>query len=75
MARKQYSADFKTKVALEAIKGQKTINEIASTYELHPTQITQWKKRESSHFCVSQAESPARNDSIFDLHKILNSLE
>jgi transposase-like protein len=45
MARKQYSAEFKTKVALEAIKGQKTINEIASAYELHPTQITQWKKQ------------------------------
>jgi transposase-like protein len=45
MARKQYSAEFKTKIALEAIKGQKTINEIASTHELHPTQITQWKKQ------------------------------
>jgi transposase-like protein len=45
MVRKQYSAEFKAKVALEAIKGQKTINEIASTYELHATQITQWKKQ------------------------------
>lgn len=43
--RKQYSAEFKAKVALEAIKGNKTINEIASHYEVHPNQITQWKKQ------------------------------
>jgi transposase-like protein len=43
--RKQYSSGFKMKVALEAIKGQKTANEIASEYGVHPTQIAQWKKQ------------------------------
>jgi transposase-like protein len=43
--RKRYSADFKSKIALEAVKGTKTINEIASTHGLHPNQITQWKKQ------------------------------
>jgi transposase-like protein len=43
--RKRYSAELKTKVALEAIKGQKTTNEIAAEYGVHPTQITQWKKQ------------------------------
>jgi putative transposase len=43
--RKQYSNAFKVKVALEAIKGQKTANEIASEYGVHPTQIAQWKKQ------------------------------
>jgi transposase len=42
---KKYSSDFKAKVALEAIKGQKTINEISSEYGVHSTQITQWKKQ------------------------------
>jgi transposase len=42
---KKYSSDFKVKVALEAIKGQKTINEISSEYGVHSTQITEWKKR------------------------------
>jgi putative transposase len=42
--RKQYSAEFKAKVALEAIRGQKTINELASEYSVHPTQIGLWKK-------------------------------
>jgi len=43
--RKIYSADFKAKVALAAIKGQQTINEIASTYSVHPNQVAQWKKQ------------------------------
>lgn len=45
MQRKQYSGEFKAKVALEAIKGLKTLNELASQYEVHPNQITQWKKQ------------------------------
>jgi transposase-like protein len=42
--RRQFSADWKAKIALEAIKGQRTIQEIASHYELHPNQVTHWKK-------------------------------
>jgi transposase-like protein len=41
--RKRYSAEFKARVALEALKGYKTVNELASTYGVHPTQITHWK--------------------------------
>ena len=43
--RRQYSADWKAKVALEAIKGQRTVQEIASHYEVHPTLATHWKKQ------------------------------
>ncbi len=43
--RKHHSAEIKAKVALEAIKGVKTTNEIASEYGVHPTQISQWKKQ------------------------------
>lgn len=43
--RKRYSADLKYKVALEAIRGQKTANEIATEYAVHPTQIALWKKQ------------------------------
>lgn len=43
--RRQYSADWKAKVALEAIKGQRTVQEIASHYEVHPTLVTHWKKQ------------------------------
>ena len=45
MPRKRYSAVFKSKVALEALKGQKTISEIASEYEVHPNQVSQWKSQ------------------------------
>jgi len=44
MKRKQYSASFKAKVALEAIRGLKTTNEIASEFGVHTTQIGYWKK-------------------------------
>jgi len=43
--RKRYSAELKTKVALGAIKGHKTANEIATEYGVHPSQIAQWKKQ------------------------------
>lgn len=43
--RHNHSAAFKAKAALSAIKGDKTIAELASEYEVHPTQITQWKKK------------------------------
>jgi putative transposase len=43
--RKQYSAGFKAKVALEAVKGQRTVQELGSIYGIHPNQITNWKKQ------------------------------
>jgi transposase-like protein len=45
MQRKRYSSEEKTRVALEAIRGQKTLNELAAEYGVHPSQITQWKKQ------------------------------
>ena len=43
--RNHYTAEFKAKVALAAIKGQQTVNEIAATYGVHPSQVLQWKKQ------------------------------
>jgi len=43
--RKRYSADLKARVALEAIKGQKTANEIAAEYGVNQKKIAQWKKQ------------------------------
>ena len=42
--RKNYTADFKAKVALEAVKGDRSLAELASRYEVHGTQIGQWRK-------------------------------
>ena len=43
--RQQYSADFKFKVALEAAKEGQTISQLGSKYNLHPNQISTWKKQ------------------------------
>lgn len=43
--RRQFTAKFKFQVALDALKGLQTINEVASEYEVHPTQVKQWKKQ------------------------------
>ena len=43
--RRRYSEQFKFKVALEAARGLRTVNEIASDYEVHPNQVSSWKKR------------------------------
>ena len=43
--RRNFGKGFKAKVAIEAIKGEKTINEIASIYEVHPNQVSKWKKQ------------------------------
>ncbi len=42
---KQYSAELKAKIALDAIRVNKTTNEIAAEYGVHCTQIAQWKKQ------------------------------
>ncbi len=44
MKRKNHTKNFKAKVALAAIKGQKTANEIASEFGIHVSQVNRWKK-------------------------------
>ena len=43
--RKKHSGSFKAKVALEAVKGERTLNELAGHFEVHPSQVVQWKQR------------------------------
>jgi putative transposase len=49
--RKRYSGEFKAKVALAALRGDRTMNELAAEYGVHPAQIMQWKK-------ITQEELP-----------------
>ena len=42
--RKRYTAQFKARVALEAVKADRSINEIASEYGVHPQQVRTWKR-------------------------------
>jgi transposase-like protein len=41
--RTRYSEEFKAKVAIEALKEQKTISQIAGQFQIHPNQVTKWK--------------------------------
>ena len=62
--RKQYSAECKARVALEALKGLKTVNELASTYGVHPTHIAHWKHRlqkELPDLCSGRREKRERD--------------
>lgn len=43
--RKNYNSEFKAKVALEAVRGRLTINEISKEFGVHPNQISKWKKQ------------------------------
>jgi len=47
--RKVHSAELKAKVGLEAVRGEKTINEIGQRYEVHPVVVGQWKKAILEH--------------------------
>ena len=61
--RKNFSGEFKAKVALEAIRGIKTVNEIGQEFGVHPTQVGMWKKelqaQASSLFDAKRGSKPA----------------
>jgi len=71
MQRKKHSAEFKAKIALEAAKGLKTINEIASESEVHPTQVNAWKKQLMDElptlFASSRGQKEKSQDELTDL--------
>lgn len=76
---KSYSAEFRLKVALEAIRGDLTINEISSKFQVHPTQINRWKQHAlaaiKSGFNGKQ-EATMQNDQklIDDLYRQIGQL-
>ena len=64
--RKQYSSQFKAKVALESVRGEKSIMELASQYEVHPTMINTWKRQlleEASNLFEKGREASQTNES------------
>ncbi len=68
--RKQYDNQFKATVALEAVKNQKTIAQIASDYSVHPNQVGQWKKQLLQQlpkvFSNRQTSSEKANEKLID---------
>jgi len=58
-SRKTYSSEFKARIAMEALKGLKTISQIAAENEVHPVQVSQWKK-EVMNGAATLFEKPSR---------------
>jgi transposase-like protein len=73
--RKRFSSDFKAKVATEAIREKFTLQELATKYEVHPNQITEWKKEllnnMSSIFDKNKTngDDPKKDKLISELYK------
>ena len=70
--RKQYDSRFKAKVAIEAIKNQQTIAQIASDYGVHPNQVSQWKKQVVEE--VPQIFTQGRKQSSSDNEQLVAEL-
>ena len=60
--RRKHSAAFKAKVALAAIAGDKTLAELAQQFEVHPNQITTWKRQLSESAADIFDKSPAKSE-------------
>ena len=63
--RTKRSPEFKSKIALAALRGDKTVNELASLYSVHPNQITAWKRQAQEHLVAvfdSKKEKSSKAD-------------
>ncbi len=79
VVRKQHGVEFKKKVALEAIRQQKTINQITAEFGIHSTQVNNWKKQAMD--AISQAftsetklKQQDRQPEIDELHRQLGQV-
>ena len=72
MARKKFNANFKAKVALEAIKNEMTIAELSQKYEVHPSQIKDWKMALIMH---AENVFTGKKDENEDQEKYIAALE
>jgi len=74
--RRNHAPAFKAKVALEALKGEQTIIELAERYQVHPNQITTWKKQLLDHAAevFSKGCTTDQGPNIKDLHAKIGQL-
>ena len=74
--RRNHAPAFKAKVALDALKGDETIVEIAERYQVHPNQITEWKKQLLEHAAevFSKSRKPEQGPNVKELHAKIGQL-
>ena len=79
MNKKKYGKEFKAKVALEALKGEKTIAEISSEYEIHSNMVSKWKKQlkenVSNIFIRKNEQEPTAERKIENLYKEIGRMQ
>lgn len=75
MARKQFSANFKVQVALDAIKNELTIAELAQKHGVHPSQIKEWKNVLEKESEGLFARKTGKNNNQSDTSKYVEALE
>ncbi len=67
--RRKFTADFKSKVALEALREQQPVHEIARRYQIHPSQVTEWKKALRGNACSVFESSATKKDETKQLKR------
>jgi transposase-like protein len=74
--RRNHGAAFKAKVALEAIKGERTLVELAERFQIHPNQITEWKKQllERAEEVFGKDKKTEEGPSVKELHAKIGQL-
>ena len=73
--RRNHGAAFKAKVALEAIKGEQTLVELSERFEIHPNQITEWKKLLMERAPeIFDKGKPSREPDVRELHAKIGQL-
>ncbi len=77
--RRRFTADFKARVALEALRGDKTVQEIAAKHKVHPNQVSTWKRQAIDGLIevFSNGVDRAREDhesEVHDLHAKIGQL-
>jgi transposase len=74
--RRNHSVQFKAKVAVEALKGEQTLVELSERFQVHPNQITQWKKQllERAHEVFAKDKRTDDSHDVRELHAKIGQL-